>query len=101
MSSLSQQYPEYFERLFPYAVAFGLEKSWMDRMETYDIDPPYWYGYHENSNSRPVMGDFSQSFDVQEIKSVFTSYPQSTSSSSGGFSGGSAGGGYGGGGSSW
>ncbi|MBT8189667.1 MAG: DUF2207 domain-containing protein, partial [Bacteroidia bacterium] len=103
-SELLKQDPNYFEKLFPYAIAFGLDQSWMNKMESFDIPPPYWFGYHNPSVGRkPSYGDFSKSFDVPKMKSIFTSQPAAPSSGStgGGFSGGSAGGGFGGGGSSW
>lgn len=102
-AELLRQDPQYFEKLFPYAIAFGLDQSWLKKMASYDIPPPYWYGYHNPTVGRsPNYGNFSKSFDVPKMKSIFTSQPVSSSSgSSGGFSGGSAGGGFGGGGSSW
>lgn len=97
-------HPNYFEDIFPYAVAFGLEKSWLEKIESLDLDAPSWYAYEgTNGTSTATMASFSKDFSIPTIKSVFTSAPASTSgaSSGGGFSGGSAGGGIGGGGSSW
>ncbi len=103
--SLVRENPNYFEKMLPFAIAFGLDQSWMKKMEEYDIPAPHWYAYNiPGMYHQPNYKDFSQSFNVPEIKSVFTSAPASTGSSSsgGGFSGGgSAGGGFGGGGSSW
>jgi len=94
--------------MYPYAIAFGIDKTWLQNMKSHDLAAPYWYTYDNShsSSSRPTYNDFSKDFDVPEIKSVFTSYPASASGSSGsggssgGFSGG-AGGGFGGGGGSW
>ena len=101
---LIKENPNYFEKLFPFAVAFGLDKSWMDKVKDADLQAPSWYGY-EGVNvvtGATSLNTFNSEFSVPEIKSVFTSMPVSSgSSSSGGFSGGSAGGGFGGGGSSW
>ncbi|NNE25563.1 MAG: DUF2207 domain-containing protein [Saprospiraceae bacterium] len=103
---LSKNYPGYFEKMLPYAIAFGLDKSWLSKLETYNMGVPHWYYYSDpmHSSARPNFGHFSKSFDVPQMKSVFTSQPASSSggsSSGGGFSSGGAGGGFGGGGSSW
>ena len=97
----------YFETIYPYAIALGLDKSWMNRIETFEMDyAPYWYVYHDPMmhSRRPNMSDFNKDFSIPEIKSVFTSVQASNTSGGsggGGFSGGSAGGGFGGGGGSW
>lgn len=96
-----------FEKLLPFAVAFGVEKIWAQRFKDVLITPPDWY---ETTNSR----QFNSIFFVNSLHSSFSSFSSaatpvysSTSSSSGfssGFSssgGSSGGGGGGGGGSSW
>ena len=103
---LLNEHPKYFEHIYPYAIALGIDKTWLTRMQQYDINAPYWYGYHDthHNNTSPSFNDFSNDFDIPEITSVFTSAPISSTgsgSSGGGFSGGGAGGGFGGGGSSW
>jgi uncharacterized membrane protein YgcG len=103
---LLNEHPKYFEHIYPYAIALGIDKTWLTRMQDYDINAPYWYGYHgtHHNQSSPSFNDFSKDFDIPEITSVFTSAPAASSSSGGaggGFSGGGAGGGFGGGGSSW
>jgi len=104
---LLNEYPQYFEHIYPYAIALGIDKTWLKHMKEYDINAPHWYGYYGNnnySNSSPSFNDFSKDFSIPEIKSVFTSAPASRSGSGGsggGFSGGGAGGGFGGGVSSW
>ncbi|RIK43848.1 MAG: hypothetical protein DCC58_09070 [Chloroflexi bacterium] len=35
---------EVFNRYLPYAVAFGLEKSWVAKFASVGADPPEWYG---------------------------------------------------------
>jgi len=91
----------FFEKLLPYAVAFGVEKIWAKRFETMNLKQPDWYqGYDStNFNSVVLANSISSSF------SSFRSAATPTSSSSGfssGFSGGSSGGGGGGGGGgSW
>jgi uncharacterized membrane protein YgcG len=103
---LLNKYPTYFEHIYPYAIALGIDQTWVNKMKEYEVNTPHWYSYHDHThvNTRPSFNDFSKDFSVPEIKSVFTSYPASSSGSAsgGGFSGGGgAGGGFGGGGSSW
>lgn len=90
-----------FEKLLPYAVAFGVEKQWANRFADISLPAPSWYqGYRS--------GRFSSVYLVNSLDSSFSSITKAatpTSSSSGfssGFSGGSSGGGGGGGGGgSW
>ncbi len=102
---LLDEHPKYFEHIYPYAIALGIDKTWLKKMNTYNINAPYWYGYYgtQYGNASPSFSDFSKDFDIPEITSVFTSAPAATTGtgSGGGFSGGGAGGGFGGGGSSW
>jgi len=88
----------FFEKLLPYAVAFGVEKIWAKRFEEFNLREPSWYtGYsHSHFNSAYLASSLSDSY-----KSFSTSSTPPSSSSSG-FSGGSSGGGGGGGGGgSW
>lgn len=91
-----------FERLLPFAVAFGVEKIWAKRFENLNITQPNWYrGYSStNFNSYLLVNSLNSSF-----KSISTAATPTRSSSgfSSGFSGGgfSGGGGGGGGGGSW
>ena len=88
-----------FEKILPYAIAFGLTDKWVKAMK--DI-----YGVEKFSSMTPVwfIGS-SGNFDIDSFSSALTSMTtaisQSTSSSSGagggGFSGGGGGGGGGGG----
>lgn len=91
----------FFERLLPFAIAFGVEKIWANRFKDLDMKPPSWY---QSYNSTSLH---SQLF-VNSLNSSFSSVARAatpTSSSTGhssGFSGGSSGGGGGGGGGgSW
>ncbi len=90
----------FFEKLLPFAVAFGVEKIWAKRFEEFDLKEPSWYhsstGTHFNAMYlASSLNDSYKSFSV-------SSTPPSSSSSSG-FGGGgfSGGGGGGGGGGSW
>lgn len=103
--------PKYFDKIFPYAVALGIDTNFLKWFGDHVDYSPHWYGYHNNLGVNIAMGSsmrsFSKNFDVKEITSVFSSVQTpagSGSGSSGGFSGGggSVGGGFGGGGgSSW
>lgn len=108
LSTLIEENPRYLEQMFPYVVAFGLDKSWNKSINTHypDYIPPAWYYAQNHDGSRNMnssWSDFGTQFNVKKINSVFSSAPASSGgSSSGGFSGGSSGGGFGGGGgSSW
>lgn len=89
-----------FEKMLPYAIAFGVEKEWAKRFEALDMPTPDWYVGPSGSHSSILF--------VSQLSHSMTSFQSSmtpTSSSSGfssGFSGGSSGGGGGGGGGgSW
>ncbi len=98
LESVIKDDPSYFDRMFPFAVAFGLEKSFLKRLEPYMPSAPYWY-YSDQSNNSFV--NFSTGFQPEAIQSAFSSAPYnpSSGSSGGGFSSGSGVGGGGGG--SW
>ena len=90
-----------FERLLPYAVAFGVERIWAKRFESINLQQPSWYrGYSSaNFNSYLLVSSLSSSF--RSINAAATP-TRSSSGFSSGFSGGfSGGGGGGGGGGSW
>jgi len=91
--------PKYFDKMFPFAVALGIEKSFLKNLEPHMMLAPYWY-YNEVQNNS--FSNFSSSFQPEVIQSAFNSVPQSASGGSsggGGFSSGSGVGGGGGG--SW
>ncbi len=91
-----------FEKLLPFAIAFGVEEVWAARFRDITLKPPEWY-------QGPVGTRFSSTHFTHSLHSSFASgisrSATPTSSSSGfssGFSGGSSGGGGGGGGGgSW
>ena len=90
-----------FERLLPFAVAFGVERIWAKRFESLNITQPSWYHSYSSTNfsSYLLVNSLNSSF-----KSINTAATPTRSSSgfSSGFSGGfSGGGGGGGGGGSW
>lgn len=89
--------PSYFDNMFPFAVALGLEEKFLKKLEPYMLTAPLWYHSDQHNNS---FSNFSNGFKPEVIQSAFSSTPHSSSSSSGG--GFSSGGGVGGGGGgSW
>ena len=84
-----------FEKLLPYAVAFGVEKQWAKRFETFDLKNPSWY----EGNSTTHFNSLLLASSLSNSYSNFAVSTTPPSSSSSGFSGGSSGGGGGGGGS--
>ncbi len=87
-----------FESLLPYAVLFGIEKSWAKQFENLYTQPPQWYqgnfATFQMSNLTSSIGGMTQA------SSVAFSAPSSSSGSGfggGGFAGGGGGGGGGGG----
>lgn len=97
--------PNYFENVFPFVVAFGIDKSFLKRIQPYMDQGPSWYYYGDPTGTyhRAPFGAFSDQFNIRTVSSAFTSQPGSSGSgSSTSFSSGSSGGGFGGGGgSSW
>lgn len=90
-----------FEKLLPFAVAFGVEKNWIERFKDIGLKEPDWYqGYYSDGFQAAYFAS-SLSSSVGQMSTAATPVSSSTGSSSG-FSGGSSGGGGGGGGGgSW
>ncbi len=85
-----------FEKLLPYAIAFGVEKIWAKRFADISISPTWYQGYGiTQMNAILLTGSLNSS-----LRS-FSSAATPTRSSSGFSSGFSGGGGGGGGGGSW
>ncbi len=89
----------FFEKLLPYAVAFGVEKIWAKRFKDIQMTPPKWYSsYSDSFNSAILVSSLNSSFKSVSASSSVSSSGFGSGSSGGGFSGG---GGGGGGGGSW
>ncbi len=91
----------FFEKLLPYAVAFGVERIWAQRFKDIQMTPPDWYQPYGNNflSSYAFAHTFGSGFSRSFSSSA--TY-RSSSGFSSGFSGGSSGGGGGGGGGgSW
>ncbi|MDB5195037.1 MAG: hypothetical protein JWO84_221 [Parcubacteria group bacterium] len=92
--------PEAFEKYLPYAIIFGVEKSWAHAFESFDLAPPNWYvgAYAASGSSGPVSfspSSFASSFSAS-FASSFASSGASGASGGGGGAGGGGGGGGGG-----
>ena len=91
--------PRYFDKIFPYAVAFGLDKQWLESFQKIGSKPD-WYYYNDYRHF--TYGDFSNDFNLKKIQNKMIVPPQASSDSSSFGGGGFSGGGFGGGGgSSW
>jgi hypothetical protein len=88
----------FFEKLLPFAVAFGVEKIWTDRFKDINLKSPDWYqGYYGRNFSNAVFIS-SLNSSINQFRTVATP-TRSSSGFSSGFSGGGFSGGGGGGGS--
>ena len=97
-----KQDANYFDKVLPYAIVFGIADTWKDKLEGLDIPPPNWYsGNYNTFNTAIFMSSLNSS--MNQMSDSFYSAPSSSSSSGGSFGGGgSSGGGFGGGGGgSW
>lgn len=83
-----------FEKLLPFAVAFGVEKEWAKQFEGIYTDPPDWY----SGNWTTFNAVYFASSLNNGVGAIGQSFAAPSSSSSSGFGGGGAGGGGGGGG---
>jgi uncharacterized membrane protein YgcG len=90
----------FFERLLPYATAFGVEDIWAQRFKDIQFTQPEWYS---GNNFNPGMySAFTHALGASSRQAIAASTSSSSSGFSSGFSGGSSGGGFGGGGGrSW
>ncbi len=87
----------FFEKLLPYATAFGVEKIWANRFKDIDLTKSDWYQGSSNNSLAyiPSLNSLNRGFGSMSAS-------RSSSGFSSGFSGGSSGGGGGGGGGgSW
>ncbi len=93
LKKLSEEDPDIFSKMLPFAIAFGVEKKWAKKFEGFSINPPAWYhGYSHG-------GVFSTHDFVNSLQNDISSLSSSLGSSVGG--GATGGGAGGGGGGSW
>ena len=106
MLEISKTDANYLSKLLPFAVALGVDKSFLKKMNDYPSLAPAWFymGAHHNTSNHHMasMQEFTSSYHPEQIQSAFQIQSGSTGSSGGFSGGGSAGGGFGGGGGgSW
>lgn len=91
-----------FEKLLPYAIAFGVERVWAERFKDMKLTTPSWYEGYEGRrfSSTAFVHHFDRSFGSR-MSSAATPTRSSSGFSSGSSGGSSGGGGGGGGGGSW
>ncbi len=92
-----------FEKLLPFAIAFGVEKVWMERFKDIQLTRPEWYTTYNNQPFTTGVLSSGLNSSLNSFSSAATPTRSSQGFSSG-FSGGggsSGGGGGGGGGGSW
>jgi len=91
----------FFEKLLPFAVAYGVEEIWAKRFATVAMTPPDWYVSSTGGRFNSTV--FARSLNRGYATSFASSVQKSSVGFSSGFSGGgsSGGGGGGGGGGSW
>lgn len=102
---LSEENPEYFYDILPYAYVFGLANIWAVKFKDIVIDKPGWY-YNDNDETFNCMAftvSVSNACNTANRRMALQSFSNTTSSSGGSSSSGgySGGGGGGGGSSSW
>lgn len=85
---------ELFEKLLPFAIILGVEKSWAKQFEAICTSPPDWYSGNMSSFNSVVLTNHLMS----SASAVGSTFAAPSSSSGSGFSGGGSGGGGGGGG---
>ncbi len=93
----------FFEKLLPYAAAFGVEKIWAERFKDINLQPPEWYSSYDSTRAfNSVVFANSLNSSMSSFRAAATPVSSTTGHASG-FGGGgfSGGGGGGGGGGSW
>ena len=94
--TLSNEDPEYYYKILPYASVLGLDTVWTKKFKDIRIPQPIWYDPYDTNAVFTTM--MFLSFTRSTLRAPLPQ-PQSTSSGgSSGFSGGFSGGGFGGGG---
>ena len=113
LKMLSEEDPEYFFNIMPYACVFGMSSKWADKFSDFRIPPPSWYNSYDGSWD-PYFTYYMYGNMNSGVSSALATHYRAvgadvlsgavdTVSSGGGFSGGGfSGGGFGGGGGgSW
>ncbi|HEX6588213.1 MAG TPA: DUF2207 domain-containing protein [Longimicrobiales bacterium] len=90
--------PSSFERMLPYAMAFGVEQKWAEAFEGLAQQPPQWYRARHGGTFHPTVFVSDLGRMSTRTASMMSSRPSSSGSGGSGFSGGGSVGGGGGGG---
>ncbi|EKE00079.1 MAG: hypothetical protein ACD_22C00094G0001, partial [uncultured bacterium] len=92
-----------FEKLLPYAVAFGITKTWAKRFESLHDLPTYDWYTNKSFTNLMVLNAMTSSLSTSVSRAITPTSTRSGGGFSSGFSGGHSGGGFsgGGGGGSW
>ncbi|MCR5098203.1 MAG: DUF2207 domain-containing protein [Lachnospiraceae bacterium] len=93
--ALSEEDPQYYYHILPYAAVLGMETAWSKRFENIKIPQPDWYLSHGAFVYTSTWCDHMISSCT---RGAVPSAPASSGGSSGGYSGGHSGGGFSGGG---
>jgi uncharacterized membrane protein YgcG len=112
LKMLSDENPDYFFNILPYAYVMGMSTRWARKFTDIDIHPPawasgygddwvftpMWYGSLINNTAADVADSYHEAM-IEDMKADFGSMPGGGGSIGGGFGGGGfSGGGFGGGG---
>jgi len=97
LDSILQKDQKYFEKVFPYAVAYGIDKGFTNKFDALSVSAPDWY-YYESGRTASHK-DFQKDVSIEKMGKTISIPPVADKDSSS-FSpgGGSVGGGFGGGG---
>lgn len=106
LEALQADDPQYFYKVLPYAMVFGLSKMWADLFKDINVEKPDWYDAATPLTGYALANSMIHSFVSTANNAITTISHSSDSHGSGGFSSGggggfSGGGGGGGGGGSW
>lgn len=99
LEQLQADDPQYFYKVLPFAMVFGLSDKWADLFKDIELERPVWYESSSQLMGSSFTNHLTSSLCSTTQSTISTiSHDSSSSSGGGGFSGG---GGGGGGGGSW
>lgn len=97
LKMMSEENPEYFYNILPYATVLELDRTWAKKFESITIEPPNWYqGVYGRGFSSMIFYSHFNSFVTKTSTSMQMPKSSGSSMGGGGFSGGGVGGGGGG-----
>lgn len=105
LESLQHEDPEYYYKILPYAMVFGISKKWANLFKDIEVEQPHWYVAHNSTSltGYALTSHLTNSLADSTKSAIQVISHDSSSSSGGGYIGGgfSGGGSGGGGGGSW